>query len=117
MIKTEDKYLLMIEPDKEGSPSSEPLEDEITRKVDVLFDHCNPSDYRFKGWHSTNCGERSDNRDWFLPNGVITNSLCTYYIRYYRPYIPQIELDKIERLYNDLCFGGGTSENNCVSCH
>lgn len=102
MIKLNDGFLLMIEPDKQGSPSSTPVEDELTKKVDYLFSKCTNPNYNYKGVHITNCGKHSDNNDWILPNGVITNSLCTYYIRHYRPYIPQSEIDKIESFYKDL---------------
>jgi hypothetical protein len=102
MIDTSDKYLLMIEPDKDGKPSEEPIEDELTRKVDFIFTRSSPSSYLYRGFHTTECGRRSDNKDWILPNGVIMNNLCFYYIRFYRPYIPAIEIEKIERLYTEL---------------
>ena len=102
MIDLTNKYFLMIEPDKEGIPSQESIEDELTHKVDYIFFKCTNSNYRYRGFHITRCGEFSDNNNWILTNGMITNSLCIYYIRYYRNYIPQSEIEKINNIYDDL---------------
>ena len=102
MIDVSNKYFLMIEPDKEGSPSEYPIKDELTNKVDVIFSKCTKSNYCYKGFHITKCGKFSDNNDWILPNGMITNNLCTYYIRYYRKFIPEIEIEKIDKVYIEL---------------
>jgi len=96
-----DNYVLMIEPDKEGEPSIKPLEDNLTLVMDKLMDMCTFHNIRYKGTHRTKCGKVSDNKDYVLPGGQITNSLATYYIRYYRPYIPHSEIEKIKLLSNE----------------
>lgn len=101
MIDLSNKYLLQIEPDKQGSPSSTSIEDELTKKVDYILSRCHEGTM-YRGFHTTLCGKHSDSCDFVLPNGMVTNSLCTYYIRYYRPYIPQSEIEKIEKAYKDL---------------
>lgn len=102
MIDLSNKYFMMIEPDKEGEPSSEPVEDEITDMINFIYEHTTIPNYAYKGFHSTKCGKRSDNKDHILPNGMITNSLCVYYIQYYRPYIPISEINKIILIYDEL---------------
>jgi hypothetical protein len=102
MINLSEGYLLMIEPDQEGAPSLTALDDELTRKVDYIFSKCKPSDYCCVGVHTTKCGKHSDNFDWILPNGVITNSLCKYYVRFYRAYIPESEIVKINAIYDSM---------------
>jgi hypothetical protein len=101
MINLSRVYLLMIEPDQEGPPSAEPIEDELTKKVDYLFSICKEGT-GYLGWHSTQCGKKSDVCDYTIPGFAVTNSLCTYYIRHYRPYIPQSEIDKINDIYNKV---------------
>jgi hypothetical protein len=59
----------------------------------------------FRGWHQTECGERSSNFDYLLENGMITNSLAPFYLRWYRYSIPESEMNKVKQLiefYNDL---------------
>lgn len=102
MIDTSGRYLLMIEPDQVGNPSEKPVEDELSKKVDFILSKCKPSAYASAGVHRTKCGKCSDNVDWILPNGIITNSLCRYYIRFYREHIPQSEIDKINIIYKNL---------------
>lgn len=106
------KYLLYIEP-KASEKLSEPIEDEWTKLIDKAFNnsiqgaahYSNLNDngtFRegsgFKGFHRTECGERSSNRDYLLENGMITNSLAPFYIRWYRNSIPDSEINKIKEL-------------------
>jgi len=102
MIDLSNKYFLMIEPDKLGIPSDNPTEDEITNKVDFIFSKCINPNYSYRGAHRTKCGKFSDNNDWILPNGMTTNSLCTYYVRYYRLFIPESEIEKINKVYEEI---------------
>lgn len=102
MIDLSDKYFMMIEPDKKGKPTVDPIEDELTRKVDYIFSKCKPSNYCYRGFHITRCGKFSDNHDWILSNGMITNNLCTYYIRHYREFVPESEIEKINRVYDEM---------------
>jgi hypothetical protein len=46
----------------------------------------------------TECGERSSNKDYLLENGMITNSLASFYLRWYRFDIPEIEMNKVHEL-------------------
>ncbi len=102
MIDLSNKYFLMIEPDVQGSPSEYPVEDDLTKKVDFIFSQAKPSKHCYRGFHVTQCGKHSDNRDWILSNGMITHKLCTYYIRYYRQYIPSSEIEKINKVFTDM---------------
>ena len=52
----------------------------------------------FRGWHQTECGERSTNCDYLLENGMITNSLAPFYLRWYRNSIPESEMKKVKQL-------------------
>lgn len=102
MIDLSDKYFMMIEPDGDGEPTTEPVDDELTGKVDYIFSKCTPSRYCYRGFHMTRCGKFSDNHDWILCNGMITNNLCTYYIRHYRKFIPKSEIEKINGVYDEI---------------
>ena len=114
MIDLSNDWLLMIEPDKEGKPSTQPLIDDLSRKIDFIiskvrksYDQNNDQEWGhhcWMGWHTTKCGKRSECMDWRIPTtpATWTNSLADYYVKHYRPYIPQSEIDKIERIYNEL---------------
>jgi hypothetical protein len=52
----------------------------------------------FKGFHTTDCGERSASTDFLLENGMITNSLAPFYLRWYRYSIPESEMIKVKKL-------------------
>lgn len=102
MIDLSPKYFLMIEPDREGTPSEQPLNDELTERVQYLYSITKTNGMGYRGWHQTRCGQGSDNQDHFLPNGVITNSLCVYYVQHYRPHVPEGEIEKINRFYEEF---------------
>lgn len=102
MHNLNDEYFMMIEPDQLSVKSPKPCDDDFVRKVKFIFNKCIPSKYNFKGFHLTKCGKTSDNKDWILPNGMITNNLCIYYAEYYRHAIPESEIDKVNALYNEL---------------
>lgn len=106
------KYLLYIEPKKEDK-SENPTVDDITKKVELLLSQSKKGAARYsnlesegefeegnawRGIHGTECGERSDNKDYLLPNGMITNSLCVFYLKYYRSSIPETEMLKVKQL-------------------
>lgn len=107
------RFLLYIEP-KAEQKNKDPLNDDITKTVEVVFNKAKKgvADYsklesngnftEGDGWmgsHAVDCGERSSNRDYLLGNGMITNSLCVFYLRYYRDVIPESEMLKVM----DLC--------------
>lgn len=108
------RFLLYLEFDKELK-SNEPIVDEITRTMQLALDESTSggANYRsvgeeehfndkvaYKGFHSTECGRCSSNQDYLLKNGMITNSLCVYYLEYYRDSIPDTEMVKVKRLIN-----------------
>lgn len=105
-------YLLYIEP-----PASEklkkPINDSLTQLMQRALDESEPGGSRYsdlsdngkfrvgdgwRGFHKTDCGERSTSRDYRLKNGMITNSLCVFYLRYYRKSIPETEMTKLKKL-------------------
>jgi len=105
------KFLLYIEPKKEEKLLN-PVEDELTELLEYAlkyarsgassYDNLEKESFRegdaFKGTHLTECGERSANRDYLLENGMITNSLAPFYLKWYRNSIPKTELAKIQQL-------------------
>lgn len=99
MIDLSDKYLMMIEPMNEYLVEF----DELANKAQAIKNILIPSEYGYRGWHTCSCGKASDNKDWLLPNGVITNSLFLHYVMCHRQEIPQSEIDKIEKYYKEFC--------------
>jgi hypothetical protein len=106
------KYLLYIEPDP-NTKTTNPVNDELTTVLQRELDsavkgvgrYSNTDDIGtftagtgWRGKHRTDCGESSTNVDYLLSNGLITNSLCVFYLQYYRSQIPQSEIDKIKTL-------------------
>lgn len=112
----ESKYLLYIEPTKEqksDKPNNDGLSDimeEIISKAETgISRYSNVDDdgtfienNAFKGSHVTDCGERSTNKDYLLENGMITNSLAPFYLKWYREVIPETEMIKLNTLLTDL---------------
>lgn len=105
-------FLLYIEPSIEEKLKT-PIDDEITHLMEIAFSEAiagsaNYSDLekeeRFKendgwrGWHITECEEYSDCHDYLLKNGLITNSLCVFYVRWYRNSIPENDWNKLKML-------------------
>lgn len=106
------KYLLYIEPSKEDK-LKEPINDELTDLIEMAMskaqegvarysDEDDNGTFRkgagFKGRHITDCGERSSNKDYLLENGMITNSLAPFYVKWYRYSIPENDMNKLEKL-------------------
>lgn len=106
------KFLLYIEPSKKDK-LKEPINDELTEiMLKALIESskgaANYSDLNkpeifhpksaYKRCHGTECGEFSTNQDYLLKNGMITNSLCVFYLQYYRNSIPKSEMDKVLKL-------------------
>ena len=91
-------HFLFIEPIH--APSVNPIEDELTGKVDFIFSTLKQSPEKYRGTHATTFNKWSDNCDYeheILP--LISNSLATYYIRYHREDISQKQIDWINELY------------------
>jgi hypothetical protein len=121
------KYLLYIEP-KVNEKLTEPINDELVECMEMAlsksqkgaarysdindmgdgFDWNHNGQIRkvpsfsnrsaYKGSHRTECGERSSNCDYLLENGMITNSLAPFYLKWYRYSIPVSEMIKVEML-------------------
>lgn len=106
------KFLLYLEFPKELK-NEYPIQDEITEIMQQALDEAvegtanysnldekeqHNTNYAYKGFHSTDCGKHSTNVDYLLKNGMITNSLCVYYLKYYRDSIPLSEMKKVIEL-------------------
>jgi len=91
------KGILMVEPS--AKVSTEPLVDELTRKMTAAWRKRRESDYGYRGVHWCPCGTTSDNHDHYVGNaGILTNSLCIHYLAFHRDELPQEELDKVYAL-------------------
>lgn len=118
MNRTESKlFLLYIEPDIRQK-SAQPVDDEWTHfmaravnegKVGIAdySDPENPTSEpifyendRWRGTHRTPCGNYSDDQDRKLMNGMFTNSLAPFYLRWYRSAISEAEWQKIRDLHD-----------------
>ena len=105
------KFLLYIEPKKEEK-SKEPVIDNITNVLTFALSKAKKGagnysnrigvedfyDTNWRGSHKTECGAPSDNHDYLLENGMITNSLAPFYAMWYRNSIKKNDMDKIEKL-------------------
>ena len=92
------KGILMVEPS--ANVLTEPLIDELTRKMTAAWRKRRESDYGYRGVHWCPCGTTSDNHDHFIGKGegVLTNSLCIHYLAFHRNDLPKDELDKVRAL-------------------
>ncbi len=88
------KGLLYVNASK---PATDPLDDELTRGMQVLLDeakqntgfyHKASSTFRegvaTKGWHTCICRATSTNVDYLISPNVATNSLCVHYLQCHR---------------------------------
>ena len=50
------------------------------------------------GWHQDERNMMSDSHDYLLENGLVTNSLCIYYLQHYRSVIPYQDWIKLHEL-------------------
>lgn len=106
------KYLLYIEP-KASEKLKEPIDDDLTKMMEMALSKAERGvagysrlndvgtfnrGMGYKGFHRTECGERSDSCDFLLENGMITNSLAPFYLRWYRYSIPETEMKKVHEL-------------------
>lgn len=106
------KYLLYIEPKVEEKLST-PIDDKLTQLMEMaigkseigtaLYSKLDDNGtFRggpgYRGFHSTKCGMRSSNKDYKLENGMITNSLAPFYLKWYRYSIPESEMNKVIEL-------------------
>ncbi len=107
------RFLLYMEPKKEEK-LRDPINDELTMLMQYALDHakCGSANYSeidepefFKedgwmGWHTTDCGHEDDNNnnDYLLENGMITNSMCVFYVQRYRHSISENDWKKLVEL-------------------
>ncbi len=106
------RFLLFIEP-SEIEKSKTPVNDELTKTMQLALNEATEgiSNYSemnkketfrygpgYKGFHTTDCGKLSNNHDYLLKNGMITNSLAVFYLQYYRNSIPESEMNKVKEL-------------------
>ena len=102
-------FLLYIEPPLEEKLKV-PIEDEITKLMEYALSKAKKGaanyselhkEPRFdigngwRGWHTAACGEKSTNYDYLLENGMITNSLAPFYLRWYRNSIELLDFNKL----------------------
>ena len=105
-------YLLYIEPPVEEK-LKEPIEDEWTELMELALSEaiggvCNYYDLNcggkfyegggYRGCHYTACKTPSSNKDYLLKNELITNSLATFYLKWYRDSIPHQDWYKLTQL-------------------
>ena len=83
---------LYIEPS--GNVSETPIIDNLTRKMAAAFFQAKEGP-GYRGFHVCECGVYSTNRDYQLPNGQWTNSLCVHYLAWHRYEVPVEELEKV----------------------
>ena len=109
------KFLLYIEP-KASDKLKDPIDDELVHIMNMAlskaksgvagYSNIDNDGSRFsegsgyRGHHHTECGERSSNCDFLLENGMITNSLSPFYLKWYRYSIPETEMKKVHELVN-----------------
>lgn len=106
------KFLLYIDPEPSDKLET-PIDDEMTKVVEYALsraqtgsanysDKNGPERFRpgsgYKGCHGTRCGQRSSSHDYLLENGMITNSLAPYYVKWYRYSIPENDMIKLNGL-------------------
>ncbi len=106
------QFLLYIEPPIEAKEKIS-IDDSLTKIMEYALSKAkagtaNYSDLKnpprfdegsgWKGMHITACGEMSQAKDFLLENGMITNSLAPFYLRWYRDYIPASEIEKVKKL-------------------
>ena len=101
-------HLLFIEPSRVEKLET-PIEDELTSLVQMAYDRKTAEGFltpqgvfndkiRSKGWHSTDCGQHSTSVNYLLENGMVTNSLCVFYVKYYRNSIQSDDIEKLKQL-------------------
>jgi hypothetical protein len=89
-----DEGLLYIEPTQPAS--AEPVLDHLTRKMAAAFRKARLSEWGSRGFHECVCGALSTSRDYRLPNGEVTNSLCVHYVAHHRSEVPAGHLARIK---------------------
>ena len=111
MVNTHPDHLLYFEPPKEAKTKI-PADDKWTTLIRLVLADAIPGvrsgtefdpNGKYRGIHITDCGKMSTNTDYLLRSGQITHSLCVYYLRWYRPVIPESEMYKVKNLQGYYC--------------
>lgn len=92
---SDDRDILYIKPS--ARTSSDPTIDDLTRKMTSAFRQGEPV-RQWRGFHNCPCGVRSDNTDYRLPDGKLTNSLCVHYLAWHRREVPSVQLEQVAAL-------------------
>jgi hypothetical protein len=93
-------HFLFLHP--KNPPSKEPIEDDISKKVDFIYAQLKPG-CSYRGWHNTPWGASSHACDYIHPTfPIISNSLAPYYIRHHRQDLTEKQIAWIHELYNIL---------------
>jgi hypothetical protein len=93
-------HFLFLHP--KNPPSKEPIEDDISKKVDFICSKLKPGCH-YRGMHRTPWGATSSPCDYIHDKfPIISNSLATYYIRHHRQDIPEKQIAWINELYDIL---------------
>jgi hypothetical protein len=74
--------LLFVEP--RTAATGAPLIDDLTLGMTAMLNEATHGPCRYRGVHACPCGAQSDNKDWFLPSGHLTNSLAVHYLAHHR---------------------------------
>ena len=92
-------HLLFIEP--VNPPTENPIEDDLTAKLDFIFSQLVVSEGKYRGFFVTRFGKISDSCDYIHSVfSLVSNSLAGYYIRHHRADISHKQLVWIEELYH-----------------
>ncbi len=94
-------HLLFIEPT--NPPTKDPIEDELSAKVDFIFSQLVVGEGMYRGSHNTPFGKMGGFNDYVHPVfPLVSNILAGYYIRHHRADISPKQLVWIEELYEIL---------------
>lgn len=101
------RYFLMIEP--RGAPTL-PVIDAVTDAAATLLTRlCRRGEVAYRGTHACTgpgCPARSDNRDHYVPDGRVTNSLLVHYVACHRLECPPADVAVLASLAAELAGNG-----------
>ena len=86
-------YLHVMLEDKQDTP----IEDEWVELLEKALDEGKVA-VRYKGFHTTPCGQHSSSCDYLLKDGSITNSLAAFYLKWYRSAIGKKDWERLNSL-------------------
>jgi len=86
---------------KPGLVAPAPTIDVLTRKITAAFRQGKSTGRRWRGTHACSCGAQSDNTDYDLPGGQVTNSLAIHYMAYHREAVAPACLESVAALTDE----------------